>query len=281
MISIQTSALATHLSKHSSPTRYPTDRIDWSALNHQQFWLPESMLSIYGTTEYDSLSSQHRIKLSHVELLHFIEFGLWLESIFINRLRESIDIKDDSPSNKYNLHIIREETEHSLMFMKFFERSGYARVLINTKNLKKFEKMWSHCDIKSSLFWTFVLAGEEIPLRMNKYMLVNRENLNKTVADIVKIHTIDESRHVSHANAMLCDTLQTANYFSKQLIRVLAPRLIKQFADAFYYPTQDVYTLAGLDSNTDWLQVAHNNKHRQKFIAAQLNNILRPLSQYI
>ena len=281
MISTQTSALATHLSKHSSPSRYPIDHIDWHALNNQQLWLPESLISIYGSTEYDSLSELQRIKLSHVELLHFIEFGLWLENMFINRLRESVDVKDDSPNNKYNLHIIREETEHSLMFMKFFEYSGYSRVSINSKKLIKFEKIWSYCDIKSSLFWTFVLAGEEMPLRMNKFMLANRENVNKTVADIVKIHTIDESRHVTHANAMLRDALHSSRYLSKQLIRLLMPKLIKQFADAFYYPTQDVYTMAGLDSKTDWIRVAKHNKYRQTFIATQLENILRPLSRYL
>ncbi|MFV2056819.1 MAG: diiron oxygenase [Thiohalomonadales bacterium] len=280
MLSIDTSSLAKHLSNNSVPYKEPISRVNWRALNHTQFWLPEAAISLFGTPEYNSLTDTQRKNISHQELLHLIEFGLWLEGIFIKRLCTSDLISETSLSiGKYCLFEIQEEIGHSLMFLRFIEQCGYARVPINRKMLTQYEKFWSLLSIKSSLFWTFVLAGEEIPLRMNRFMLREKQGLNQTVLDIVKIHTIDESRHVSHANAMVIDTLKSANTLSKLILRFLVPKLIKRFTEVFFYPMPEIYSRAGLPDNIDWAKIARQNPTRHKFVHQQLENTLRPLHQ--
>lgn len=281
MLSVNTSLLAKHLSNNSAPYKEPIGRINWLALNQGQFWLPESAISVFGTPEYESLNQTQRKMLSHLELLHLIEFGIWLEGIFIKRLCNSdLFTELNSVTNSYCLHELQEEIGHSLMFLRFVDQCGYPRVPINRQKLKFYQKVWSLCPADSSLFWIMVLAGEEIPLRMNRFMLQERQGLNQTVIDIVKIHTIEESRHVSHANAMVMDALQSASALSKFTIRQLIPKLTRRFSEVFFYPMAEIYQMAGLPEDINWVQVAELNPTRKHFMSRQLENTLRPLRHY-
>ena len=116
--------LLEQLSINSDPYHDPLARLDWAAFNCDDYWLPEDALSLYGLPEYQALSDAARRRLSQYEFIGFIQAGLWLEGIFIERLGRALKDSALAAEQAIYLHEIREEAGHSLMFLKLMERSG-------------------------------------------------------------------------------------------------------------------------------------------------------------
>ena len=66
----------------------PLARIDWTGVAHDCWWLPPSALSLAGVPAFEALPLATRRRLSHLEYVHLLETGLWLESLFIARLAQ-------------------------------------------------------------------------------------------------------------------------------------------------------------------------------------------------
>jgi len=119
-------ALLRQLSGNSGPYRDPLAAIDWSRLDVTSFWLPEPALSLYGLPEYDTLAVDVRQRMSQYEFINVIHTGLWLESVFVQRVSRRLDATLPRAEYEYFLHELREEAGHSLMFLKAIEASGLA-----------------------------------------------------------------------------------------------------------------------------------------------------------
>jgi hypothetical protein len=85
-MSYSDAALLRQLSSNSTPYRDPLALIEWGKLNLDDPWLPETALSLYGLPEYETLSDAIKRRLSHYEFVNVMLCGLWLESLFLQRL---------------------------------------------------------------------------------------------------------------------------------------------------------------------------------------------------
>ena len=118
------SPLLSQLSNNSAPYRDPLTSLDWTALDTQSYWLPPAAISIYGLPEFATLEVEVKRRLSQYEFINLVLCGLWLESIFIDRLGGALAGGLSAAERTYLLHEIREEAGHSLMFLKLIEASG-------------------------------------------------------------------------------------------------------------------------------------------------------------
>lgn len=272
--------LAEHLSRNSEPYRDPVSRIHWDRLSTQQYWLPPEAVSLYGVPAFMALSESDRMHLSHYEFLNFIEAGLWLEGMFMERIARSM--RQDGWNRaalKYRLHEMREEAGHSLMFLELMERSGLSVPYRRYSHLQLANLFGRYTPLESLGFWMATVIGEEIPDRLNRYIRQHSEKVCSTIVDMSTLHLIDEARHITYAREMAESRLAGLRDWQRLLLRLLLNKLLLQFIDVFYYPDARLYELAGLFPGTKWVSRARDSRHRRKFVDHCLHPTLEMFRQ--
>jgi len=275
-----TSLLLEQLSRNSTPYHDPLSRVDWEALDIDSYWLPEQALSLYGVQEFMDCPPQQRMRLSQLEFLHLLEVALWLEGLFMTQLCQGLRVHHGLYSRSvYHLHELREEAGHSLMFLELMYRCGLGRVPIDVGRLRWLDRIGRHVGADSLLFWALTLIGEEVPDRMNRYILRHGQSLCPAVVDIIRLHTIDESRHIAHAKNRVATIMESPGRVAKAIARNLLPHLFRCFVRTVYFPTPILYERAGLMPGRSWAVLAWQNVQRHQFIEQQLSSSLRTLKQ--
>lgn len=265
--------LAEQLSRNSESYRDPVSRIHWDRLSTQQYWLPPEAISLHGVPEFMALPEADRMHLSHYEFLSFIEAGLWLEGMFMERVARSMrqDVRNHA-ALKYRLHELREEAGHSLMFLELMERSGLSIPYRRHSRLRLANLFGRYAPLESLGFWMATVIGEDIPDRLNRYIRHNSQQVCPTIVEMSTLHLIDEARHITYAREMVESRLAWLRSWQRPLLRPLLRRLLRQFIDVFYYPDARLYELAGLYPGTEWVVRARANAHRRQF----MENCLHP-----
>lgn len=272
------SSLLDQLSHNSVPYQDPLPRIDWQALDKHAFWLPEQAMSLYGVPEFMASPEEQRIKLSQYEFIYLLEMNLWLEAMLMLRLCQSIQTQSSRYSlASYQLHELREEAGHSLMFQELLYRSGLERVLQGQHHLRWFEWVYQHISLDSPLFWAVTLMAEELPDRMNRIILRESHALCPVIVKMTKIHAMDESRHITHANQTLATISKRLSRLQKKSLGWIVTRMLNQFIRRYYFPLPECYDLAGLMPGRSWAALARKNQQRHQWIKQQLESTLRPL----
>lgn len=270
--------LLDQLSRNSMPYQDPLTRVHWDSLNTSHFWLPETALSLYGVPEFMASPLEQRMRLSQYEFLHLLELGLWLEGLFIMQLCQGLRRQPGSASSDvYHLHELREEVGHSLLFMTLMQRCGLERPGFDARRLRGLDFIGRHASMNSLLFWALTLMAEEIPDRMNRLIIRHGQSLNPAIVEIARLHTIDESRHITHAKNRLALMLNASGYLKKWTARRVLPPLFRRFVRTVYFPSHTIYECAGLMPGHSWAEIAWQNPHRHQFIAQQLESGLRVL----
>lgn len=273
-------SLLQQLSINSDPYHDPLTRLNWGALTCDDYWLPESALSLYGLPEYSALSEAARRRLSQYEFIGFIQAGLWLEGIFIERLGKTLKNTGLAAEQAIFLHEIREEAGHSLMFLKLMERSGLA-LPAGLKQRPRFSDfLGRHAPADSPLFWLAVVVGEEIPDKLNRHIRTAKGQVNPLIREMCTLHIIDEARHIAHARSALEAGLVKSGFLTKRLLAPIVRVLVRQFIETFYLPRAQIYELAGLTPGTAWRERARRNPERISFIQRSINPTLVLLEQH-
>src|SRR6185312_5973020 len=119
----------------------PIVDIDWDApLDPDKFFLPPSVVSLYGTQQWDALTRAQQIELSRQELISILSAGIWFENILNQALlRDLMHKNPTSNATHYALTELGDETRHMVMFGKAIDRLGakpiqprrYQRMIIN------------------------------------------------------------------------------------------------------------------------------------------------------
>lgn len=273
------------LARHSSPYRDPVARVAWERLSTGSFWLPETALSLHGIPAFDSLPLASRQRLSHHEFARFLETGLWLEGIFLERLaRAATDLDTSRAVRVYQLHELREEAGHSLMFLEFLTRAGMNDSCLHPRHDRLLSVLGRRLPFGSALFWGAVLLGEEVPDRLNRYVRLHADGVCPTVVELCTLHSTDEARHIAYGRDMIRQKAATMPPSFRRLTARGLSILLPRFIAAFYYPDADLYRRAGLPDR-DWVMQARQNPARQAFIArclgptiAHLRNLDLPIN---
>ena len=274
-------SLLEQLSTNSSPYHDPLTHLDWSSLSTSDFWLPQSALSLYGVPEFEALPEQTKKRLSQYEFIGFIQAGLWLEAIFVERLGKNLKKTKAVAEHAYYLHEIREEAGHSLMFLKLMEKSGLHLPGIWQQRPRFADFMGRHAPVNTTLFWLAVVIGEEIPDKLNRHVRIHGdESLNPLIKQMCTLHIIDEARHIAHARSALEASLESTGKLQTALLNPIANLLIKQFVRTFYLPKPEVYELAGLTPGIKWQALARSNPARAEFIGQCVNPTINLLQNH-
>lgn len=274
------SNLAEQLSRSSTPYRDPVGDIPWDALDRKPYWLPPEAISLHGVPAFMALPDSQRQRLSHYEFVNFIEGGIWLEGIFMERIARSTRATQDRQALRYRVHELREEAGHTLMFLELMERSGLHTPPIRHPHLLLTDLFGRYAPLESLAFWMAMVVGEEVPDRLNRYIRANSDEVSPTIAAMCTLHMVDEARHIAYARAQLEKRMAGLGDWRRTLLTPVMRKLIRQFVSVFYYPAPAVYTLAGLSHEHNWAALARANPHRNAFVRRTIDPTLQLLQQH-
>jgi len=273
-------ALLKQLSENSLPYRDPLAHIDWETLDGESYWLPETAITLYGLPEFQMLSPDVRRRLSQYEFLNVMHCGLWLESVFLQRLARRLHPALPRPEYEFLLHELREETGHSLMFLKAIETSRLPLPEGTWRAPRLAAALARWAPAGGDLFWLAMAIGEDVPDRFNRWLRQHGDALHPAVRQICTLHVVDEARHITFARGRLECLLKSRDALGKALLAGMGRLLLRQLAEVFFFPPAGFYELAGLPRGAFWRRLALRNPARRLCVAQCLAPTLRMLEGY-
>ena len=274
------SNLVEQLSRNSTPYHDPLAKIHWDLLTTDQFWLPPEAISLHGVPAFMALPEETRRRLSQYEFLNFVDAGLWLEGIFMERIVHTMRSRRNDRANlRYRLHELREEAGHSLMFVELMERSGLATPPRRLPRFLLADIFGRHAPMESAGFWLAILLGEEMPDRLNRYLRRHDTDICPTIVEMSTAHIIDEARHIAYALEVLRKRLLDLSTPARLLLKPVVQKMISQFVELFYYPRPELYESAGLKPGGSWARAARSNPGRTAFVGQCLKPTLQLLRE--
>ncbi len=250
--------------------RDPLTRIDWVPLSEQPRWLPDAALSLHGLPAFDALDAGVKERLSQYEFINVMYCGLWLESIFLQRVSRLLLPGMPRGEHAHLLHELREETGHSLMFLRAIEAGGVALPEGSWRAPRTAALLGRFAPARGTLFWLAMLIGEQVSDSFNRYLCDESVEVNPAVRQISLLHAADEARHISYARDRLAGILHGGGAFQRRVLSVGARVLLRQMTAVFYTPPARFYELAGLPEGVDWRAAALRNPARLQFVAQRL-----------
>jgi hypothetical protein len=273
-------ALLRQLSENSTPYRDPLASVNWSQLDTGSAWLPEHVLSLYGVPGFGALAPAVRQKLSQLEFAHVMHCGLWLESIFLQRM--SLRLRPELPRAEHEclLHELREEAGHSLMFLRAIEAGGLALPEGSWRAPRAADAFGRWVPAGGALFALALFIGEDVSDKFNRYLRIQTKDVNPAVRQICSLHVADEARHIVAARRMLEERLSGAGAMQRRLLAVAAQRIVRQMTGTFYFPPASFYERAGLAHGAVWRSAALSNPVRWRFVRERLAPTVRSLQAH-
>ncbi len=233
------------------------------------WWLPPDALSLAGIAEFEALPLAVRRRLSHHEFAYLLEAGLWLESLFIQRLGGAIDREPDPERRRYYLNEIREEAGHSLMFLELLGRAGVRIPAAARPRSAAATALGRLLPFPGALFWTVTVIGEELGDRLNRMVPRGVEDVivSAVVYHMARLHARDEARHIAHTRAVCAEAVRRLAPWQRLALSPVVAMAVAQYARRLCYPPRVLYLGAGLPPQTDWGALARANPARRAFVA--------------
>lgn len=257
----------------------PLPAIDWAALDRDCWWMPPAALSLAGVAGFEAMPLATRQRLSQLEYVHLLQAGLWLESQFIARLAVLSHRTRDAGRQLRFLQEVREEAGHSLMFVELLRRSGFGVDKRRGPGTRAVDALGALLPTDTALFWAMVVAGEELPDRLNRRVRrgVEEAMLSAVVYRIAGIHLRDEAAHAAYAREQCRITAARSPSWRRAALAPLLSVAIGLYARYVYFPPAALYARAGLEPAHEWRRVARANPVRRAHAA----EMLRPTIEFL
>ena len=136
---------------------------------------------------------------------------------------------------RYMHHEVIEESQHTLMFQEFINRTG-----MDVAGLRRDEKIGAGIALRfarrrPALFFMFVLGGED-PVDHLQRRAVANENMHPLAERIIRIHLAEEARHLSFARNYLLQTVPGLSTARRHALALVTPVLYGVMARMMVYP---------------------------------------------
>ena len=238
----------------------PDTELDWDApLVEGKWFLPERMVSLYGTPLWNGMSEERRIELSRHEAASLASAGVWFEIILMQLLARHIyDLDPRSNHVAYALTEMADECRHSRMFTRMVTKldTPYYRPGGVTRFLGRILKTTA----TTPGAFTATLLVEEILDRIQRQTFPD-ETVQPLVRGITRIHVVEEARHVRYAREELRRQMASCPAWERQFTRTVSGEAAVVVARALVSPA--VYASVGLDVDESLRQVRASEHRRE------------------
>ncbi|RSD13470.1 AurF N-oxygenase family protein [Amycolatopsis eburnea] len=269
-------ATAERLLRSSARLSYDPDvDVHWDApLDEDRFFIPEKLVSLYGTPVWDALSRAQRIELSRQELVNTVSVGIWFELILMQMLLRASYHQDPTTRHvHYALTEVADECRHSTMFARLIEHVD-GRPYRNNRWLQRSAQALPSI-LHGPAMWVATLIGEEIFDALQREHL-DDETVQPVVRAVMRIHVTEEARHVRYARDDLVRSLAAAPWWRKEFARVVVAIGALLMSRLLSRPRQ--YLRAGIDPGVA-VAAARTSPHRRATLAFGARKLVRFLQE--
>ena len=219
--------------------------VDWDHPDHRitlgdpRWEMSPELEPLAATAWYQDQPAHVRSRLG----LHFtvsqMALGVTFERVLTQGLLNYADtLPLSAPSMRYAYHEAIEESQHSLMFREFVNRTGLAPSELN------WIERWSSRRVATlgrrfpELFFLFVLAGEA-PIdhtQRRSLQCSSADRMHPLLHKIIRIHVLEEARHLSFAASTLRERVPALSWFRMLQLQVRTPIILKMMTEQMLQP---------------------------------------------
>lgn len=222
--------------------------IDWDAPEFaldpadERFELP-AVDPLRRTDWYAGLSPTDRATIGCYRWAACMKTGWHFENLLQRGLlRQAFELGNGVPEFRYLHHEIIEESQHTLMFQEFVNRSGLpvkGMPWVLRRLAEWFVVPLSR--VFPTLFFLFVLGGEDPVDHLQRRVLADPDTkLHPLVERIMRIHTTEEARHLSFARHYMQRTVPQLGFFRRRHLAVISPVVLGVMARLMLWPSYDL-----------------------------------------
>ncbi len=204
-------------------------------------WELDTDAPLGATAWYRSLPAETRSRLGLHMIVSNMKAGLQFENILERGLLEyAFALPDGSPEFRYAYHEVIEESQHSLMFQEFVNRSG-----LEAPGLTWDLRFGSRAVVQMArrfpaMFFVFVLGGEDPIDHVQRTVLRSGREIHPLLERIMRIHVTEEARHLSFARQYLRHHVPQLPAWRRRALTVQAPVVLATMASVMMRPPRHI-----------------------------------------
>lgn len=177
---------------------------------------------------YRGLPESTQARLGLCWVCQTMKHGIAFESVLSRGLLAfAHQLDDGAPEYRYALHEVIEESQHSLMFQEFINRSGTTPERLSAVQLRVARRIADYATTFPELFFFCVLAGEIFIDHDNRERLGQGQSLHPLLRRILQIHVTEEARHVHFAERFLRERMPHVSRFRRWRLRRFVPAILR------------------------------------------------------
>jgi hypothetical protein len=236
----------------------PYKEIDWNIpFDYSYFYMPQEMVSLYGTKLWDQMTREKRIELSMHEACSALATSIWLENQLSFKLMDYlIDVSPLDPHFHWMQIEVADECRHSMMFGEAIKHSRVPWYKPRFSRLIAFFTKYLTSRVAMMLS---ALAAEDVTGYLNRRTAQDPE-CHPVMRELSKIHLIEEARHRGYAHQYLKQNWPHIGTFRRSMARRYG--LLSTLVIIWQLVHPDIYKNLGLPSEA--LKMAKNNPHRAR-----------------
>ena len=249
----------------------PHKDVDWSVpFDDSYFYMPQDMVSLYGTPLWDQMTREQRVQLSMHEACSAFAGLIWFENQLSFKLMDYLI--DESPLDLefYWMQIeVADECRHSMMFGEAIKRCGVPWYKPRYSSLIAFFTKYLTSRVGMMLS---TLAAEDVTGYLHNRTEQDPE-CHPVMRELSRIHILEEARHRGYARQYLRLSWPGVGMFRRSMIRRYGLLSTVIIIRQLVHP--DIYKNLGLPAEAR--EMARNNPHRARIrreMSAQLVEFL-------
>jgi P-aminobenzoate N-oxygenase AurF len=251
----------------------PVDSIQWAeTMDRKQWFTSPELISLYGTTLYDSLSETEQQNLSFHEAVNFYSLNINGEKPLVEGLTRRLYQPGNEEIVRYLHHFLDEENKHMQYFGRFC--MNYAGKVYPDKKIV-FPRTYAKGE-EDFLFFAKVMIFEEIADHINVQQAADTR-LNAIAREINSLHHRDEARHLIFGRELVAQLFTAGkSHWNAETVAGIQTYLgnyISATWKEYYNPA--VYADAGIENAYEAFELAWNSDHsrnNRRAISAKVIN---------
>lgn len=184
---------------------------------------------------------EEQARIGLVRMASCLKTGWHFENLLQQGLlHRALYLRDGSDEFRYALHEVIEETQHTLMFNEFVNRSG-----VQVRGMSKWlrlavEQLVPRVSIADPAFFFVMVLGGEDPIDCLQRKMLARGGGHPLLEQIMRIHIAEEARHISYARSALKKYVPRLPSWRRHLLAVTIPIVMGIMVRLMVQPTGDV-----------------------------------------
>jgi hypothetical protein len=236
----------------------PYKEIDWSVpFDCSHFYMPQNMVSLYGTTLWDRMTREQRVKLSMHEACSALATTIWFENQLSFKLMDYlIDVSPLDPQFDWLQIEVADECRHSMMFAQAIKRCEVPWYKPRFSSAITFFSKYLTSRVAMMIS---TLAAEDVIGYLNSRTAQDPE-CHPVMRELSKIHIIEEARHRGYAHQYLKQNWPHLGKFRRSMARRYG--LLSTLTIIWQLVHPEIYNNLGLPPQA--MKMAKNNPHRAR-----------------